>query len=306
MRARKATRVPSYRLHKATGRAVFTICGGGQRKDFFLGRYGSPKSRERYERLVAEWLAAGAPRPWSGPQREKASCTVSEVILRYLDFAETWYCKNGKPTSQLGLVKRALGYVHKLYGRSAVHGFGPQALVSCREAMIQDGFCRTTVNSHVGRIKRMFRWAVERELVPSAVFHGLQSVTGLRRGRTKAPDNAPVRAVTEEHVWTTLPHVSPQIGAMVQLQLLTGMRPTEVCQMRVRDLQMQGEVWTYRPPSHKAEHYGKERRVLLGPRAQAVVRPFLKPDLSAYLFSPREAENARRAGLCSTSTTPIT
>ena len=33
----------------------------------------------------------------------------------------------------------------------------------------------------------------------------------------------------------------------------------------------------------------------LGPRAQAVLRAFLKPDVTAYLFDPREAEADRSA-----------
>jgi len=35
--------------------------------------------------------------------------------------------------------------------------------------------------------------------------------------------------------------------------------------------------------------------VFVGPRAQTVLRPFLRTELAAYLFSPREAEQVRRA-----------
>ena len=31
--------------------------------------------------------------------------------------------------------------------------------------------------------KRMFKWGVENELVPPSVYHGLQAVAGLKRGR---------------------------------------------------------------------------------------------------------------------------
>ena len=54
-------------------------------------------------------------------------------------------------------------------------------------------------------------------------------------------------------------------------------------------------VWQYRPASHKTEHHGHDRLIDLGPRAQAVIRPWLKPDLEAYLFSPREGEAGRNA-----------
>ena len=44
---------PAYLLHKATGQARCRI----NRKDHYLGRYGSPESREKYDELVAEWFA---------------------------------------------------------------------------------------------------------------------------------------------------------------------------------------------------------------------------------------------------------
>jgi len=46
---------PSYRLHKASGRAVVSIDG----RDFDLGLHGSDESRAVHDRLIAEWLANG-------------------------------------------------------------------------------------------------------------------------------------------------------------------------------------------------------------------------------------------------------
>lgn len=54
-------------------------------------------------------------------------------------------------------------------------------------------------------------------------------------------------------------------------------------------------VWRYRPRKHKTEHRGRERVVLLGPRAQAVIAPFLEGrDVEAFLFSSAEAERRAR------------
>jgi len=83
---------------------------------------------------------------------------------------------------------------------------------------------------------------------------------------------------------------------MVQVQLLTGMRTGEVCVMRGIDIDMTGKVWLYRPGSdqgpqgeHKTAHHGYQRVIAIGPKAQEVIRPFLKLDTRAYLFSPQEA-----------------
>jgi integrase len=84
---------------------------------------------------------------------------------------------------------------------------------------------------------------------------------------------------------------------MVQLQRLTAMRPGEVCLMRTRDVETSGPVWVYRPESHKTEHHGRDRLIYLGPQAQDILRPFVRPDPTAYVFSPIEATAERRAAM---------
>src|SRR5262249_27617177 len=94
----------------------------------------------------------------------------------------------------------------------------------------------------------------------------------------------------------TLPFTRPQVRAMALLQLYTGMRPGEVTVMRTIDLEMTGPVWAYRPGSdqgttgqHKTAHRGHQRTIYLGPRAQQVLKPWLRPKLDEFLFQPREA-----------------
>jgi integrase len=98
---------------------------------------------------------------------------------------------------------------------------------------------------------------------------------------------------------------------MVRLQLLTGMRPGEVVAMRGLELEMTGPVWAYRPGSdagphgrHKTAHRGQPRVVLLGPRAQEVLRPWLRPNLQEYLFQPREAMERYRPNCAGSARRP--
>ena len=55
-------KVPSYRLHKATGQAVITLTG----PDIYLGAQHSAERREPYEAALNEWLASHHQRPSSG------------------------------------------------------------------------------------------------------------------------------------------------------------------------------------------------------------------------------------------------
>jgi hypothetical protein len=39
--------------------------------------------------------------------------------------------------------------------------------------MIEMGITRKRINQHMGRIRRMFKWAVSRELLPANVYQSL-------------------------------------------------------------------------------------------------------------------------------------
>jgi len=300
MSASPRIRVPSYRHHRASGQAVVTLCG----KDFYLGPWSSEASRREYDRIVGEWQANGRQLPDAMDLRQRMS--VNDLMLAYWRFAETYYRKNGVPTTEQASIRESLRPLRRLYGTIPAGDFGPLALKTVRQALIDADLTRSVINSRIGRIKRMFKWAVENEMVPADRYHGLQAVAGLKRGRCEARESTPVRPVPEEHVTAILPFVSPQVQAMIELQLLTGMRPGEVRLMRGCDLDTAGRVWVYTPQTHKTEHHGIDRPIYLGPRAQRVVRPFLKPDTGAYLFSPRDAEAERNRERRRQRRTPMT
>ena len=279
----RSYRTPSYRLHKSSGQAVVTI----DSRDFYLGNHGTPESRAEYDRLIAEWLANGRRIP--GVAGAGGDLTVNEMVLAFLRWADGYYRKGGEPTKEAVNIRYGVRRLRILYGHSLAKDFGPLALKTVREAMIESGLCRNEVNRRTRIVVRAFKWAVENELVPPSVHHGLRAVSGLRRGRSEARESEPVKPVPDAFVDAVRPHVSRQVWAMIEVQRLTGMRPGEVCAMRTSDIDLSGRVWVYTPGSHKTEHHGKERRVYLGPAAQEIIRPWLRPDLTAYLFSPREA-----------------
>jgi integrase len=154
---------------------------------------------------------------------------------------------------------------------------------------------RGLINQRIGRIVRAFKWGVGEELVPESVWRALTTVRGLEKGRSPARETEEIKPVAAEIVEATLPFALPPVRAMAQLQLLTGMRPGEVCALRGCDLDASGDVWLYRPQQHKTRHKGKERVIAFGPKAQAVVKAFLTLDMTAHLFNPRAALEERNA-----------
>jgi integrase len=292
--------IPAYKLHKASGQARVILAG----RHIYLGPHGSPESHERYAQIVAEHLRRGPIRGPSTARLPTHNPTINELVLAYWGFAKTYYARDGKPTKELSGMKDALRPLRELFGRTPANQFGPKGLGTVREHMISViGLARTEINKRIGRIKRMFKWAVAEELVNPSVYHGLQALPGLRYGRTEARETEPVKPIADEHVKAILPFLSPPVRAMVQVQRLTGMRPCEVVIMRRCDVDQSEDVWVYEPFTHKNKWRGHRRLVPLGPNAQEILRPFLDRDPNAFLFSPQDAEvwriqqQAARAGI---------
>jgi hypothetical protein len=118
------------------------------------------------------------------------------------------------------------------------------------------------------RIKRFIKWAVSEELAPPSAYEATRTVSGLRYGRTTARETEPSKPVPDAWVDAVLPHLSPQVAAVVRLQRLTGGRPGKVVLMRSCDIDTSNDVWNQEPVEHKNRWRGHRRLISLGPRAQ--------------------------------------
>jgi integrase len=280
-----ARKVPALRHHKARGLAVVTLGG----RDFYCGKFGTRQSRHEYDRVVGEWLAAGRPQALGNATK----LTMAELLVRYMNFAKGYYLP---PSRELEGITLSLRPLKERYGHTLAADFGPLALRAVRDAWVRAGLSRKHINARVGKIRRLFKFAVSHELVPSGVLDGLRAVEPLTFGHTAAVEAAPREAVDEAVFWATLKHLSPTVRAMLELLWWTGARPSEICSMRTADVDRRGETWVYRPPSHKNAYRGHERRIFLGPQAQRVLAPWLREDGEQFVFQPREAVKVQRAG----------
>jgi integrase len=289
-----AAKPPSYRLHKPSGQAVVTISAGGRRRDVYLGVHGTEASRRAYARVIAELAAA----PAVPDAKPGAGLTVSELLLLFKRHAQQHYQHpDGGPTSELGLYRLALRPVRELYGPAPAADFGPLALKAVRQRLIDAGNSRKVVNRHVGRVKRVWKWAASEELVPAAAFQALATVTGLQAGRSAARERPPVQPVADGDVDATLPFLTRHVRGLVAFQRLTGCRPGEACRLRMCDVDTSDRVWLYRPRRHKTAHRGRSRVVAIGPKAQALLAGFPTADVTAFVFSPAAARAERYAAM---------
>lgn len=285
-RPRKA--VPSYSEHKSSGQARVRVNG----RDIYLGKFKSPESKAEYRRICAELEATPSAAPALG-----RGLTVNEVAERYALFARGHYRdEDGNPTTEIGWLKDSLPPVIQLYGDRPAAEFGPLALKAVRNVWVKGGIVRTSINSRVNRVRRMFKWAASEELVPVTVHQALTTVTGLQKGRTDAEESDPVEPVPDDDIDAVVAVALPTMAAMIRTMRLTGMRPTEVCRMKAGDIDRTRSPWVYSPKRHKTKYRGKHRAVLIGPKAQEVLAPLLAgTDPDAPVFSPARLTSERNA-----------
>ena len=87
------------------------------------------------------------------------------------------------------------------------------------------GLTRRFINKQIGRIKRMFGWAVENELLKEDVYRSLTCVKGLRKdksgtGRNQRFNQSPMPAFRQ-----CFREYPPIVRVMIQVQRLCGGRP---------------------------------------------------------------------------------
>lgn len=269
---------PVYRLHQHSGQGRTRVNG----HDVYLGPFNSRESLDRFEEIVREWLIE--------QQVDKFTLTIDVLCLKYLKHVDSYYKKDGEPTSEPANIRTALKYLIAEKGTSNARSFGPKALRKVRDAMIEAGCVRTSINRMISRVRGCFSWGISEELLDASQLVALRTVKDLQPDRSEAIESEPVCPVDLALVKAIEPFVSRQIWAVIQLQRLTAARPGEILVMRTCDLNMTPEVWEYIPHRHKMQHKRRVRVIPINAQAQEILKSFLKPnEPEAYLFSPAEA-----------------
>jgi integrase len=331
MGRRPSGALPQIRRHKPTNTARVVIGG----KLHSLGRWGSNEAQDRYDTLIAAFIASGrktvdaglavASRPTKAPSpaRPQASVqdgtgglTVGELARAWLIDIEQTQPDHRRTSLWHGAVAASRA-VRPLATMPAA-AFGSRALVEVQRHLVNtevpargkaaDGgelppvrLSRRYINDIIGRVRQMFHWGVLHELVPDDRVKALEIVPTLAKGKTTARDNPGRKPVRPSVVRATMPHMTQEVADLVWFIRLTGCRPSEAARMklcRIRDRHK--PVWRYVPRRHKTAHRGKQRHIAIGPEAQAIVLAHTagRSDRD-YVFTPARSVPLRkpRAGV---------
>lgn len=273
-------KVPKFRKNP-DGRA-FAQYPGSKKREYF-GKFDDPASHQKYKSWLIR-VIEGAERPVD-PLPPPGSL-ILELSVAYLDYAKAYLQGKGDWNN----VRGTQVLLDEFAGDVRGPAFGPVRFEQFQQWLVGRGLARTTVNSHMGRARRFFRWCQSKELIPKGHAEGLKSVSSLMPGRTEAREPEPIDPVPWAVVAKTLPQLSPPIVNAIYVQYFCGMRPGEVLKMRSGEIDRKGEIWFWRPDRHKNSHRLQSLTKAIPAPAQKILKPLLKKPKGEFLFSPSDAK----------------
>ncbi|VTS04922.1 tyrosine-type recombinase/integrase [Tuwongella immobilis] len=289
---------PKYEHHLPTNTARVRVRdANGNRRDLSLGAFGSPASQQSYQKVLATLQRCGGIWPHERGSEALQDRTVAEILLAFLEYIQVRYADSGELAVYRGLIVLLREQIPDL----AVADFGPKRLKAIRQVMVERGWCRKRVNRQTTRVKKIFKWATEEELIPGGIYEALRAVSELPPGTRGVKESKPREPAFEADLEAITPHLPPMVADLLRIQMLSAARPGEIRVMRPRDLdRTDPHCWIFRPSQHKNHWRGQERTIVLNAMAIQRLSPWmvgLTDD--EYVFNPtrvrrqKEEENSR-------------
>jgi len=175
------------------------------------------------------------------------------------------------------------------------------SLRAVRNEFIRKRYVRRKINDRVRGVVFIFRWGVAYKIVPATVYHELKALIPIKKGEYDLPETKERPVVSMDDIEKTLAELSPVIRAMVRVHLATAARPTEVCELRIENIDRQSEdLWAVKLDHHKTDHLeNAETKILYLAKPEIeVLVPLIGQRTEGYIFRPIDAiryEKERRA-----------
>lgn len=270
-------KLPQMHHHRASGRARVYYKG----KHVYLGKWGSLEANTAYQNFLRQLNENQAPIMRGG------GLPACVAVEKYLDYSKEYFKGVGEYTNR----KSTLRVFSEFFEWMPITEIGPLKVMKLMDHIANQKLPRTRVNRVLTHLKRMMDWLVSRELIGPEKLAAIKSVKPLKAGRSEAVEMPPVEPVSLAVVEETLKKIRKPLSDMIRIQLLTAMRPNEVCGLSFHEIDQSKAIWIYTPERHKNAHRGHQRRILIGPAAQSLLRPysFLPKDQRIFRTTKNEA-----------------
>lgn len=305
----KGARLPVMRLWSPRRLAYIHVRG----RRYYLGPWGSREADDKYRALVRQLLGVAHTGPIQAvaPQDTVIEITTAaDLATAYAAHAARHFVKRDRPTHTAKNAARVRDLVHRFpKGRIPIEQCTPLWLrelrtfiaAATRDTTVKPArsITRGTLNEYVAIVLRMFRFGASFEFCEPSLWYSLKALEPLKKGRPPdpnarpLPEGKPVDPVLRSWIQRTRRHLGRTVRIMLDVQLLTGMRPNELCWLRPCDLSATraAGVTLYRVPAeaNKTDHEedAAPRTVWIGPRAMRLLSMLPEPSHArAFYFSP--------------------
>jgi len=281
--------------HRKDGRAVVHWNG----KMYTMGKSGTPEAKIAFHRFcIALTNQCGQNRPTYVPpvvSNDRDEVSIRELAAAFLDYVIVHKTKPNYTHYRILIAD----FLVAIYGDVPASDFRPLLLRNLRDELIRSRrFCRRQINDYTRRIRTLFKWGSQMEYVDPSKALALSIVEPLEEGYVGTFDNPDREDVPDDVVRRTLPYLPPILRAMIMLQRLTGMRPSEIFRMTVGSIDRESdpEFWLYTLAKHKTRKKTNRKRILpLRKDLQVLIAPYLEgKQADDTVFSPQQAMKERR------------
>jgi integrase len=244
------------------------------------------------------------------PARSITLCELKELFLKYhpkLDKSDTY------------AVKQSFDILDGLFPddqpKPDTATFKVGYLIKFQKHLISLGYARTHINRLFSLVKRVFSWGGKPRFdletydkLPALVSPTfIADLSGIDYVTNEGKENPPRMDVPEEDVIAVFPFVSETIADMLRIQLLTGMRPSEVCVMRFSNIKQtkeefaeygylyDNENWIYILSNHKTTKYIGNKVVPLGIQEQEILSKYSGKSKESPIFMNSKKKAISRA-----------
>jgi integrase len=143
----------------------------------------------------------------------------------------------------------------------------------------------------------MLRWAMVRDMFPHLTYEKIKSIEKVSDDFQNTAPRKQIEIFADKDFEKALGFCTPPVQAILRLMRITGARPTEICTMKICDLDCSDpDCWIYLLTEHKTKKKtGTDKIIGLGPTAQKIIRAFMEhcENENDYLFKPTRKENER-------------
>jgi integrase len=209
-------------------------------------------------------------------ERARSDFTVARLVDRYM----VEYADQNTKASTANVTRCNLGqWVSALGDRSAadITKSDILAFLNGYLAKRKDGSGRLGANNLLRALSHVFKWAMERDLVPSNPTEGVAKPAPRVKARDRYLDVEEIKSF-----WSACDRLGWPVGPIFQLLLLTGAREREVGEMRWSELNLAERVWNL--PATRTKN-GKAHIIHLSDLAVEIIGKLPMINRSQFVFT---------------------